>query len=273
MPGNASQAENLRGHVWLSGESSRCAANGRESRRESRHGVRWTAERVVGRVVTVCGGRPRESSGESSRCAVDGRESRRESRHGVRWTAERVVGRVVTVCGGRPRESSEESSRWADESSEESSRCAVDGRESRRESRHGGQMYGSASSRPRDRTQADGAVSHLELERSCGSIPVGLRGGCPISVDPVESGSPRRVGWVTAGNGQRRAKFGGRRTRSPPEQKLLPASLLVSLADENGEKREDLSYNRGGRQVGFLFAFPPSIPSVAQRARLSYVLS
>ena len=40
-----------------------------------------------------------------------------------------------------------------------------------------GQMYGSASSRPRDRTQADGAVSHLELERSCGSIPAGLRGG------------------------------------------------------------------------------------------------
>ena len=204
MPGNASQAENLRGHVWLLGESSRCAGNGRESRRESRHGVRRTAERVVGRVVTVCGERPRESSGESSRCAVDGRESRRESRHG-------------------------------------------------------GQMYGSASSRPRDRTQADGAVSHLELERSCGSIPAGLRGGCPISVDPVESGSPRRVGWVTAGNGQRRAKFGGRRTRSPPEQKLLPASLLVSLADENGEKREDLSYNRGGRQVGFLFAFPPSV--------------
>ena len=38
-------------------------------------------------------------------------------------------------------------------------------------------MYGSTSSLPRDRTQADGAVSHLELERSCGSIPAGLRGG------------------------------------------------------------------------------------------------
>ena len=204
-----------------SGESSRCAW----SRRESRHGVRGVAERVVGRVVTVCVEWPRESSGESSRCAWSGRESRRESRQGgresrresrqgVRGVVERVVGRVVKV-----------SVEWTAESSR-----------SGRESRPSGQMYGSASSRSRDRTQADGAVSHLELERSCGSIPAGLRGGCPISVDPVEFGSPRRVGWVTAGNGQRRAKFGGRRTRSPPEQKLLRASPLVSPAGENGRK-------------------------------------
>ena len=140
MYDEASELESRRGRP---GESSRCAVDGRESRR----------------------GRP----GESSRCAVDGRESRR----------------------GRPGESS----RCAVDGREsrrgrpgESSRCAVDGRESRR-GRPGessgtagrvvgdGQMYGSASSRPRDRTQADGAVSHLELERSCGSIPAGLRGG------------------------------------------------------------------------------------------------
>ena len=168
-----------------SGESSRCAWSGRESR----HGV---AERVVGRVVKVCVEWPRESSGESSRCAWSGRQSRRESRQGVRG----VDGRVVTE--------------WPAESSGESSRCAWSGRQSRRESRQGvrgvdgrvvgrvvkvcvewtgessrsgresrrsGQMYGSASSRSRDRTQADGAVIHLELERSCGSIPAGLRGG------------------------------------------------------------------------------------------------
>ena len=109
-------------------------------------------------------------SAESSRCAWSGRQSRRESRQGVRGVAGRVVGRVVKVCV-----------EWPAESSGESSRCAWSGRESR----HGvservvaaGQMYGSASSRSRDRTQADGAVIHLELERSCGSIPAGLRGG------------------------------------------------------------------------------------------------
>ena len=113
---------------------------------------------------------PAESSGESSRCAWSGRQSRRESRQGVRGVAGRVVGRVVKVCV-----------EWPAESSGESSRCAWSGRVSR----HGvservvaaGQMYGSASSRSRDRTQADGAVIHLELERSCGSIPAGLRGG------------------------------------------------------------------------------------------------
>ena len=132
-------------------ESSRCAWSGRQSRRESRQGVRG----VAGRVVTVCVEWPAESSGESSRCAWSGRQSRRESRQGVRGVAGRVVGRVVKVCV-----------EWTGESS----RCV-------RESRRSGQMYGSASSRSRDRTQADGAVIHLELERSCGSIPAGLRGG------------------------------------------------------------------------------------------------
>ena len=142
-----------------SGESSRCAWSGRQSRRESRHGVRGVDDRVAGRVVTVCVEWTTESSGESSRCAWSGRESRRESRHGVRGVAGRVVGRVVTVCV-----------EWTTEWPGESSRSG-------RESRRSGQMYGSASSRSRDRTQADGAVIHLELERSCGSIPAGLRGG------------------------------------------------------------------------------------------------
>ena len=142
-----------------SGESSRCAWSGRQSGRESRHGVRGVDDRVVGRVVKVCVEWTTESSGESSRCAWSGRQSRRESRHGVRGVAGRVVGRVVTVCV-----------EWTTEWPGESSRSG-------RESRRSGQMYGSASSRSRDRTQADGAVIHLELERSCGSIPAGLRGG------------------------------------------------------------------------------------------------
>ena len=73
-------------------ESSRCAWSGRQSRRESRQGVRGVAGRVVGRVVTVCVEWPAESSGESSRCAWSGRESR----HGV---SERVV--AAGRCMGR----------------------------------------------------------------------------------------------------------------------------------------------------------------------------
>ena len=49
--------------VESSGESSRCAWSGRESRRESRHGVRG----VAGRVVTVCVEWPGESS-QVGRC-------------------------------------------------------------------------------------------------------------------------------------------------------------------------------------------------------------
>ena len=101
-------------------ESSRCAWSGRQSRRESRQGVRGVAGRVVGRVVKVCVEWPAESSGESSRCAWSGRQSRRESRQGVRGVAGRVVGRVVKVCV-----------EWPAESSGESSRCAWSGRESR----------------------------------------------------------------------------------------------------------------------------------------------
>ena len=88
-----------------SAESSRCAWSGRQSRRESRQGVRGVAGRVVGRVVKVCVEWPAESSGESSRCAWSGRQSRRESRQGVRG----VDGRVVTVC---PRESSQRADVW-----------------------------------------------------------------------------------------------------------------------------------------------------------------
>ena len=35
--------------------------------------------------------------------------------------------------------------------------------------------------------------------------------GRPIRVDRLCPASPRRVGWVPAGKGQRRAEFGGRR--------------------------------------------------------------
>ena len=128
------------------GESSRCAWSGRESR----HGVRG----VAGRVVTVCV----EWPGESSRCAWSGRESR----HGVRG----VAGRDVGDGRERRRDGRERRRGRPGETSGTAGRDVGDG-----------QMYGSASSRPRDRTQADGAVSHLELERSCGSIPAGLRGG------------------------------------------------------------------------------------------------
>ena len=45
-----------------------------------------------------------------------------------------------------------------------------------------------------------------------GSIPApDSEEGVPSELTRLSLASPRRVGWVTAGKGQRRAEFGGRR--------------------------------------------------------------
>ena len=71
----------------------------------------------------------------------------------------------------------------------------------------------------------------------------GLRGGCPINVDPVESGTPAPSWMGSGGEWTPWRQFGGGRSRwrpsvvSPPEQKLLSLRLQVSLDAERRYKR------------------------------------
>ena len=63
----------------------------------------------------------------------------------------------------------------------------------------------------------------------------GLRGGCPISVDPVESGMPAPSWMGSGGEWIPWRQFGGGRSRwrpsvvSPPEQKLFIFRLTVDV--------------------------------------------
>ena len=241
-----------------SGESSRCAWSGRQSRRESRHGVRGVDDRVVGRVVKVCvewttessgessrcAWSGRQSSGESSRCAWSGRQSRRESRHGVRGVAGRVVGRVVTVCV-----------EWTTEWPGESSRSG-------RESRRSGQMYGSASSRSRDRTQADGAVIHLELERSCGSIPAGLRGGTSHQVlTRLSSAARAELDGLRPGMDNVAPSSGADGRGLRPNKNYCPLRLLSLRPTKNTTSSRATT---GVDKSVFFITFELSVPSDAQ---------
>ena len=112
---------------------------------------------------------------------------------------------IVGKCRRRQRVAGEvvEDARWSTEKVVKS--C--------RESRHGRAYVGdgvfsTVGIDPKRMVQLD----QFEKYDRGGSIPApDTEEGCPIRVDRLCPASPRRVGWVTAGKGQRRAEFGGRR--------------------------------------------------------------
>ena len=237
-------------HVgWMYDEASEL-----ESRRGRPRESSGTAERVVGDGRESRRGRPRESSGTAERVVGDGRESRRGRPRESSGTAERVVGDGRESRRGRPRESSGESSRcaaeWPGESSGTAGRVVGDG-----------QMYGSASSRPRDRTQADGAVSHLELERSCGSIPAGLRGGTSHQVLTRLSPAARaELDGLRPGMDNVAPSSGADGRGLRPNKNYCPLRLWSLRPTKNTTSSRATT----GIASRFLSAFPLSVPSVAQ---------
>ena len=77
----------------------------------------------------------------------------------------------------------------------------------------GGHTMGSATSRLWGSTRMRMVqLDQFEKYDRGGSIPApDSEEGVPSELTQLSLASPRRVGWVTAGKGQRRAKFGGRR--------------------------------------------------------------
>ncbi len=109
-------------------------------------------------------------------------------------------------------------------------------------------------------------MSTVRIPRVGADPCAGLRGGCPISVDPVESGTLAPSWMGSGGEWTPWRQFGARtelarlRVVSPPEQKLLSLRLRVSLAAERRNERVGSSRNRGSeRRVSFKFGHVTSV--------------
>ena len=100
-------------------------------------------------------------------------------------------------------------------------------------------MFESASSwicgdRPKRMVQLDQFDMHDAGFDSCSGH---REGAVPSELTRMCLECPRRVGWVTAGNGQRRAKFGSRRWRSQPVPKTIvhPTSDSFCLREQSSK--------------------------------------
>ena len=125
-------------------------------------------------------------------------------------------------------------------------------------------MYGSASSRPRDRTQADGAVSHLELERSCGSIPAGLRGGTSHQVLTRLSPAARaELDGLRPGMDNVAPSSGADGRGLRPNKNYCPLRLW-SLWPTKTEDSAKISPATAEVDKSFFCTFPLPVPSVPQ---------